>query len=547
MGIHALLRQIYASKFLRHALLAFLIVALFLGGIQLRRWIGESTRHVRYQHDIVNAFYWGSETMKEARRLSPDEASANSLTGFCRGYLALYDRVKHKAYNKDYGLDYPPLRLLVMAIWAREVRSQFPGVDDGHPKLVNPLLKINLLCELLSAVAIFLLVRLCLERQPSATQSDSLRSLALQHRASICGLAAASAAWLEPSMILDAHGWPQWDVWILPLYLFAAFAALKNRWFVCGCLLATGAMFKGQLLFVAPFFVLWPLWQKRWNRALRVLAGFIAAAALIASPWLLHTPAAWVALLAVTGFSSFFFLQRELPHRCAWISGIAGCAAFVIGAFTGGSFAWLQVGFLYGSEHYPYLVISSCYNLPSLLSKLGWSLKDPFWSVQLGSRDFHLTLQWTLRLLYLGALAVCAYGAARQVRDRDPRVLIAITAPWLLMFALLGQMHERYLVWGAVVSAVALGVSLRLSIIHFIISAASTAMIVHVMLIDKKLEPTLWAIDLLKHVRGYASVLVLACVAVYLWNTLPMPALQRRATRSARAPSLSLGPEPEEA
>ena len=547
MGIRALLSQLYASKFVRRALLAFLIVALFLGGIQLRRWIGESTRHVRYQHDIVNAFYWGSETMKEARRLSPEEASANSLTGFCRGYLGLYDRVKHKAYNSDYGLDYPPLRLLVMAIWAREVRNQFPGVDDGHPKLVNPLLKINLLCELLSAVAIFLLVRLCLGRQSHATQSDLLSSLALQHRASMCGLAAASVAWLEPSMILDAHGWPQWDVWIMPFYLFAAVAALKNRWFVCGCLLATGAMFKGQLLFVAPFFVLWPLWQKRWNRALGVLAGFISTVAVVASPWLLRTPAAWTALVAVTGFSSLLLLRRELPHRGAWISGIAGCATFAIGAFVGGSFAWLRVGFLYGSEHYPYLVISSCYNLPSLLSKLGWSLKDPFWSVHFGSLDFYLTLQWTLRLLYLGALAVCAYGAARQVRDRDPRVLIAITAPWLLMFALLGQMHERYLVWGAVVSAVALGVSLRLSIIHFIISAASTAMIVHVMLIDKKLEATLWAIDLLKHIRGYASVLVLACVAVYLWNTLPMPAFQRRAARLARTPSLSLGPEPEEA
>jgi hypothetical protein len=261
MGIRTLLSQIYANKFIRWAVLSLLIIALFLGGVQLRRWIGESTRHVRYQHDIVNAFYWGSETMKEARRLSPDEASANSLAGFGRGYLALYDRVKHKAYNKDYGLDYPPLRLLVMAIWAREVRNQFPGVDDGHPKLVNPLLKINLLCELLSAVAIFLLVRLCLERQSSATQSDSLRTPALRHRASICGLAAASVAWLEPSMSLDAHGWPQWDVWILPFYLFAALSALKNRWFVCGCLLATGAMFKGQLLFVAPFFVLWPLWQ----------------------------------------------------------------------------------------------------------------------------------------------------------------------------------------------------------------------------------------------------------------------------------------------
>src|SRR5438128_9786367 len=116
MGIRALISQIYAGKFLRHALLAFLIVVLFLGGIQLRRWIGESTRHVRYQHDIVNAFYWGNETLKETRRLSPDESTANSFTGFCRGYFALYDRVKDRAYQSDYGLDYPPLRLLVMAI-----------------------------------------------------------------------------------------------------------------------------------------------------------------------------------------------------------------------------------------------------------------------------------------------------------------------------------------------------------------------------------------------------------------------------------------------
>jgi hypothetical protein len=162
---------------------------------------------------------------------------------------------------------------------------------------------------------------------------------------------------------------------------------------------------------------------------------------------------------------------------------------------------------------------------------------------------FHLTLQWALRLFFLGAVVLCARGAARHLRNRDPRVLIAITAPWLLMFALLGQMQERYLVWGAVVSAVALGVSVRLSIIHFIISAASTAMIVHVMLVDKKLDPTLRAIDVLHDIRPYASVLVLGCVALYFWDALGwrIPAFRRRAVKTARAPSLSLGPEPEEA
>src|SRR5438094_7801018 len=347
MATWALYKQLFVSKFGRRVFAALLVVALFLGGVQLRRWIGESTRHVRYQHDIVNAFYWGSETLKEARRLSPNASAANSFTEFCRGYFALYDRVKDRAYEKDYGLDYPPLRLLVMAIWAKEVRNQFPGVDDGHPKLVNPLLKINLLCELLSAVAIFFLVRLCVQRCSRTTRPSLLPGLPLRDRASICGLAAASVAWLEPSMILDAHGWPQWDVWILPFYLFAALAALKNRWFRCGCLLAAGAMFKGQLLFVAPFFVFWPLWQKRCTRALRMLAGFTTMTALMVSPWVLRTPAAWIAVVAIAGISLLAPFHGRIPDRGGWIAGITGCGVFVIGALTGGSFAWLRLGFIY--------------------------------------------------------------------------------------------------------------------------------------------------------------------------------------------------------
>ncbi len=401
--LHLRITSARAREFIRRVLVALLVATIFLAGIQLRRWIGENTRHVRYQHDIINGFYWGSEVLAEAHNLSPDEASANSWAGFFRGYFALYERVKDEAYENDYGLDYPPLRLLVMAVWAKHVRSEFPEVDDGHPKLINPLLKINVLCELLSAVAIFLLVRLCLERansspspsplgeeerppasaywsrnrgRASTRPASPLRGERTEVRGHVAGLAAASVAWLEPSMILDAHGWPQWDVWVLPFYLFAALAALKNRWFCCGCLLAAGAMLKGQLLFVAPFFVLWPLWQKRWTSALRVLAGFTATTALIVSPWILRGPLAWVSVAIVASVAFSFLVKYRYRHSGAWLAGIAGCAAFFIGAFTGGSFTWLQVGFLYGSEHYPYLFISSCYNLASLLAELGWSLKD---------------------------------------------------------------------------------------------------------------------------------------------------------------------------
>lgn len=548
MAIRALSRQLFTSRFIHRSLLALLIVALFLGGVQLRRWTWAKTRHVRFQHDIANGFYWGSETLGEARRLSPDEISADSWTAFFHGYFALYDEVKREAYENDYRLDYPPLRLLVMSIWAKQVRTEFPGVDDGHPHYVGELLKANLLCELISAIAIFLLVRLWLRRTGAATTARSLRIFPPEHRAWICGLAAAAVAWLEPSMILDAHGWPQWDVWIVPFYLFAVLAALKNRWFLSGCLLAAGAMFKGQLLLVAPFFVLWPLWQKKWTHAMRMLAGFTATVALVVSPWLLRNPVAWIAVAIVAGASSLLFLRRGLRHSGAWIAGLTALAVFVVAAFDGGSFAWLQVGFLYGSEHYPYLFISSCYNLSSLLANLGWELKDPFWSAHFGSLHFALTLQWTLRLLYLGALALCALGAARHTRNRDPRLLIALAAPWLLMFALLGQMHERYLMWGAVISAVALAINVRLSVLHFIISFASLTMIAHVMLIDKKLDPTLGAIEFLNGLRPYASGLVLVCVGICLWDALAvrLPLFQSRRYRWLDPASLSLGPAVEE-
>ena len=542
--------NIFASLRSRQIPLGLILLALLAGGIGLRRYAWQETTHLRFQRDIVNGFYWGSQVLAEGRRLSPEE-KPDSWRAFARGYLGLYDRVQDEAYESNYYLDYPPLRLLVMSIWAREVRAKFPGAEDGTPDYVEPLLNVNLFCELITALGIFLLVRLGVRRASGATDSGLLHRLPPGERGWVCGLLAASVVWLEPSLILDAHAWPQWDCWILPFYLFAALFALTRRWFWCGCLLAAGGMLKGQLLFVAPFFLFWPLWQRRWTRAGRVLAGFTATAALLASPWLLRTPSAWVTVAAVGIVVATLLWHRRARNTWQWAAGLAGIAAFTVGAWGDGSFAWLKIGFLYGSERYPYLFISSCYNLPSLLSHWNLSLKAPFWSSQLGPLHFVVTLQWTLRLVYLGALILCALGAARHARSRDPRLLLALATPWLLMFALLAQMHERYLLWGAVLSAVALGVSVRLSAVHFLFSVMSATMITQVLLMDKKLGPTLSTIDFLERVRPIASGVLLVCVAIYLRAVLssraplfrPLP----RVRRSEEEPQLALAVAAEKA
>ena len=68
MAIRAFFRRLFFSEPVRRALVASFVVMIFLGGVQLCRWTGEKTRHVRFQHDIVNGFYWGSETLAEARK-----------------------------------------------------------------------------------------------------------------------------------------------------------------------------------------------------------------------------------------------------------------------------------------------------------------------------------------------------------------------------------------------------------------------------------------------------------------------------------------------
>jgi len=215
-----------------------------------------------------------------------------------------------------------------------------------------------------------------------------------------------------------------------------------------------------------------------------------------------------------------------------------------------GSYSWLRVGFLYGAEHYPYLYISTCYNLPSLLAARGWTLKDTLFAFHLGIADLSLNLQWALRFFYLAALSVCALGAARHARHRDPRMLVALAAPWLVMFAILGQMQERYLVWGGVVSALALGVSVRTAIVSLLLSLASTAMIAHVMLLDKKLAATMPLINFLNSTQPYAPWLILAGVGLFFWETISTraPLFKRRSkTDGYDTPPFLLGSRPEQA
>jgi hypothetical protein len=67
--------------------------------------------------------------------------------------------------------------------------------------------------------------------------------------------------------------------------------------------------------------------------------------------------------------------------------------------------------------------------------------------------------------------------------------------------------------------------------VHFVFSAMSATMITQVLLMDKKLGPTLSTIDFLERARPIASSVLLVCVAIYFREVLSNRAPLFRARR----------------
>ncbi len=57
----------FSSLQARRFLLGLTLLAILVGGIALRRYTWRETIHLRFQRDIVNGFYWGTQTLAEGQ------------------------------------------------------------------------------------------------------------------------------------------------------------------------------------------------------------------------------------------------------------------------------------------------------------------------------------------------------------------------------------------------------------------------------------------------------------------------------------------------
>lgn len=531
---------------------ALLLVALdvvlisLLGGLRLRQWMWIHTdaphASMRFDFDINNAHNWGTAVLRDATAVAaadPHGGKAADWRHFWPAYVGLYDQVVRQHPEGEYGLDYTPTRLLIAALWVRHEHLVYPHVRAWQRPYAYtaPLLRLNDACELLAALGAFLLVRHWVWRgtlpaRPLFGRRGQppldARSWPVPTRAWALGLVAAVLIWFCPAILFDAHVWPQWDVWLLPSFFLAAWLCSIEWWFAAGLLIPFGILMKGQLTMVTPIFILWPLLEGRPMAALRFGLGFAAAAVAMLSPWLVNGWIAFlfVAIITIAVALLLAFLRRRVPRIAnrrtipLWIAAAFVVCVCLATLFFHGSMSWYKVSFEYPTRHFRAMAMGETDNLASLLGypPFLWRLDEAMFTLHLPLSHWQpvVTIKALLIAIYSACLLLCAFGAASKSRRNDPAFLIALTAPWVVLFAVLPQMHERYLLWAAAISATCIAASLGWGLMHLILAAISTSMILRpLLMMHASQAPALSKV--LASLHPGVSWAVLLCAGIYLY------------------------------
>jgi len=244
-------------------------------GMKLRYWTYQVCDPIRFLDDMRRGTFWGL------------------LASGPEGYLNQYEKMDPEVPEWQDSqwtpwLDYSPLRLLVMREWGAWQRKHHPP-DPDVPLMdawqrpywfTAPVLHFNAVLEGFSAICAFLLTRLWVVR---GTLPENRRHFTGVWQ----GLVAALLIWFSPDIIINAHGWPQWDSWVVPWYLCGCLLASLDWWFAAGAVIAIGVNFKGQMMPITPIFIIWPLVKGRLGAATRWLCGAVFCYALITSGWLI--------------------------------------------------------------------------------------------------------------------------------------------------------------------------------------------------------------------------------------------------------------------
>ncbi len=179
--------------------------------------------------------------------------------------------------------------------------------------------------------------------------------------------------------------------------------------------------------------------------------------------------------------------SNDVGVRLATLALVFAGTFVWIGHLSGATRDWLEVGF--PTDRYMGLWMGPTNNMPSILGGVyGLAIDDIFWGVNLRS---------LLQAIAYAGIALCGLAMARATLRRKSSLpglrpgrvdrsevgfLCAIGSAWVWMFTWMPQMHERYLLWGAVLSAMWISRGFWGLLAHGGVTLLSTVMHVHCMM-----------------------------------------------------------------
>lgn len=665
--------------------IALVSVAALYGGTKLRFGFFDFIAPLHVQADNARNFGWGYYTYY-------------SIHDRGRSFLDTFDDVGVQPRGQQNYIDFTPGQLAVSTLWVRMNHTWAPYA--GLPKPAPPktaaeietwqrsqrdfwawFIDFSVVIEAIGCVGAFLLTRHVLL---------SAGKTAL--RANIVGLIAALLLWFNFGMIINGYGWPGTDLWVVPPFLWAVYLCRRGNWALGGAVLAIGALFKGQLFFVLPMFLLWPLVQLVWQSKLKVirrvfgmagvsiseesftrpdgtiaplklqtwrapaafLGGFIGVFGLATCGWTLTQVDAqhirsksWMAiaftvalpLVTIALVIARLAVLPRIPREKRWVSptilgvlialpivvalwpcfawklpegaspvyayvllalmavtsvlavqfarrwqtiatlgiGLFGAAALASMLFFATSFAWLDAGYLFGLEHERKMVGGQTSNLPGIMNRRFDFRNEagPAEPISFGPAWYTLnapvqtTLKTLLIWIYALTLLLTSIGIAFHDRRRSPRFLIAVVAPWVLLFTIPCQIEERYLLFAAAAASVCVGHSVGGALLSIFMTAVTWVMTVHAMMREgqglgapirrawgpylETMYPT-WFVQKTRAVRelysfcegtfpdiGWAIILT---ALIFLWLSLTPAWIRRRPTPQALPAFAVIEPAP---
>jgi len=172
-----------------------------------------------------------------------------------------------------------------------------------------------------------------------------------------------------------------------------------------------------------------------------------------------------------------FLPARRAAYVVAALAAV--CLLLCMPLFDASS-AWLRIGPRYGAAKYDHdLSVGNAFCLAAIFDARGWGAHDVVFRLPFGAA---VTMRQLLFGLYAAMLVACSFAMARLWQRNDPRLLAAIALPWLAWFAFAAQIHERYLLFGAVVGGIAIAVHAGAFLVALLMTALSWIMTVGVML-----------------------------------------------------------------